>query len=107
MDQANIGRLFQYVVLLANQKLSMCTPQILFYIFDSAAAPRLIQTYPGPMRELLLFLQKTLVPEYKQYFSSKQVFNEIYNQDGVLAKIPKNEDQRKIFTGVDSTIKFP
>ena len=25
-DQANIGRLFQYVVLLANQKLSMCTP---------------------------------------------------------------------------------
>ena len=78
-DQANIGRLFQYVVLLANQRLSMCTPQILYYILDSKAGPKLIEIYPGPMKELLRYFKNTLIPDYKKYFASNDAFKEQYN----------------------------
>lgn len=59
------------------------------------------------MLELLRYLQSTLIPHYKRYFTSKDAFKEVYNQDVVLNPRPLNDKDRVKVTGVEITQRFP
>lgn len=81
---AFLGRLLEYLVLQVNFRHHMLSALILFYLLD-IAGPKLIRTYPGPMKAILSHIKSpNYIGKLNQYFTSKQVETEPQNDPSVL-----------------------